>query len=51
MNAGDQFIMSIQWRERDWECLLEVVREESGVWRNLVACGMLKFFDCALIWS
>jgi hypothetical protein len=51
VNAGDQFIMPVHWRERDWECLREVVREEPGVQRLLAACGLLKFFDCPLIRS
>jgi hypothetical protein len=51
VNAGDQFSMPVHWREWDWECLREAVREESGIQRPLAACGLLKFFDCPLIRS
>jgi hypothetical protein len=50
VNAGDQFRMPVHWRERDWACLREVVRDESqGVQGPLAACGLLKFFDCPLL--
>jgi hypothetical protein len=43
--------MPFHWRERDWEHLWEVVREELGVQRLLAAYGLLKFFDFPLIRS
>jgi hypothetical protein len=43
--------MSVHWRERDWDRLREAVREQPVVRRHLAACGLLKFFDCPLIWS
>jgi hypothetical protein len=55
VDAGDQHTpdttMPVHWRERDWDHLREVVREHLGVQRHLAACGLLKFFDCPLIWS
>jgi hypothetical protein len=44
------WMMSIHWRERDWACLREAVRDEepSGSW-TLAACGLLKFFECSLV--
>jgi hypothetical protein len=44
-------MMSVHWREWDWDRLREAVREHPGVRRHLAACGLLKFFDCPLIWS
>jgi hypothetical protein len=42
--------MSIGWREGDWSHLRDAVAiEEPGVHENLVACGLLKFFECPLI--
>jgi hypothetical protein len=43
--------MPVQWRDKDWECLWEVVREESGIRRHMEACGLLKFFDFPLMSS
>jgi hypothetical protein len=43
-------MMLIHWRERDWAQLREVVRdEELTVHGALVACGLLKFFECSLV--
>ena len=50
MDVGDQLMMPIHWRERDWVCLREAVRDEESVVRGtLEACGMLKFFECSLV--
>jgi hypothetical protein len=44
------WMMSVHWRERDWSCLREAVRdEEPTVWDTLAACGLLKFFECSLV--
>jgi hypothetical protein len=43
--------MSVGWREQDWSQLRDTVAiEELGVRANLAACGLLKFFECPLIW-
>jgi hypothetical protein len=45
-------MMSVHWRERDWSQLRDVVAiEELGVRATLAACGLLKFFECPLIWA
>jgi hypothetical protein len=50
VDSGDQLTMSIHWRERDWACLRETMRdEESVVWGALAAYGLLKFFECSLV--
>jgi hypothetical protein len=42
--------MVVHWREKDWSHLREAVTiEESTVHATLVACGLLKFFECPLI--
>jgi hypothetical protein len=44
--------MEVQWRERDWEPLREAVAEARlAVRASLVASGLLKFFECPLIWA
>jgi hypothetical protein len=50
VDAGDQLMMPIHWRERDWARLREVVRdEESSVRGPLAACGLLKKIYCSLV--
>ena len=45
-------MMSVHWREWDWSQSRDVVAiEESGVRATLIACGLLKFFECPLIRS
>jgi hypothetical protein len=42
--------MSVHWRERDWSCLQEAVRDEEPIVRDtLETCGLLKFFECSLL--
>jgi hypothetical protein len=44
--------MEVRWREQDWEPLWEVVAEaRPAVWASLAASGLLKFFECPLIWA
>ena len=44
--------MEVRWRERDWEPLREEVAEaRPAVWASLAASGLLKFFECPLIWA
>jgi hypothetical protein len=51
VDAGDQLMMAVHWRERDWVHLREVIRdEEPSVRGTLAACGLLKFFDYSLLW-
>jgi len=43
-------MMLVHWRERDWSHLWEAVtNEEMTIRDTLVACGLLKFFECPLI--
>jgi hypothetical protein len=50
VDSGNQFRMPVHWRERDWACLKEAVRdEELGVREPLAACVLLKFFECSLL--
>jgi hypothetical protein len=45
-------MMLVHWRERDWSQLRDVAAiEELGVRATLAACGLLKFFECPLIWA
>jgi hypothetical protein len=40
------------WRERDRSQLRDAVAIEGlGVRATLAACGLLKFFECPLIWA
>jgi hypothetical protein len=42
--------MDVRWRERDWEPLREEVAEaRPAVRANLVASGLLNFFECPLL--
>jgi hypothetical protein len=44
--------MPVGWRERDWAQLRDAVAiEEPGVRATLATCGLLKFFECPLIWA
>jgi hypothetical protein len=44
--------MPVGWRERDWSQLRDAVAiEEPGVRATLATCGLLKFFECPLIWA
>ena len=44
--------MPVRWRERDWAQLRDVVAIEGpGVRATLATCGLLKFFECLLIWA
>jgi hypothetical protein len=44
--------MPVHWRERDWSQLRDVMDiKESGVRATLETCGLLKFFECPLIWA
>jgi hypothetical protein len=50
VDVGDQSTMLIHWRERDWARLREAMRDEEPTVRGaLVACGLLKFFECSLV--
>jgi hypothetical protein len=43
-------MMPVQWQERDWAQLQDVVAiEEPRVRATLATCGLLKFFECPLI--
>ena len=45
-------MMLVQWRERDWAQLRDVVAIEGpGVRATLATCGLLNFFECSLIWA
>jgi hypothetical protein len=45
-------MMPVGWRERDWAQLRDVVAiEEPDVRATLATCGLLKFFECPLIWA
>jgi hypothetical protein len=45
-------MMMVGWQERDWSQMRDVVAiEEPGVHATLVAYGILKFFECPLIWA
>jgi hypothetical protein len=44
--------MDVRWREQDWAQLREVVvRARPAVRASLAASGLLKFFECPLIWA
>ena len=44
--------MSVHWRERDWSQLREAMtNEELSVRDTLATCGLLKFFECPLVWA
>ena len=44
--------MDVRWCERDWEPLREaVVCARPAVRASLAASGLLKFFECPLIWA
>jgi hypothetical protein len=45
-------MMPVSWRERNWSQLRDVVAiEEPRVHVTLAACGMLKLFECPLIYE
>jgi hypothetical protein len=42
--------MPVQWQERDWAQLRDVMAiEGTGVRATLATCGLLNFFECLLI--
>jgi hypothetical protein len=44
--------MAVRWRERDWSQLRDVVANAGPEVRaTLATCGLLKFFECLLIWA
>jgi hypothetical protein len=44
--------MDVQWRERDWSQLRDVVANAGPTVRAALATsGLLKFFECLLIWE
>jgi hypothetical protein len=44
--------MDVRWHEWDWEPLREEVAEaRPAVWATLAASGLLKFFECPLLWA
>jgi hypothetical protein len=44
--------MDVRWHERDWSQLREAVgRARPAVRASLAASGLLKFFECPLIWA
>jgi hypothetical protein len=45
-------MMPVGWQERDWSQLRDAVAiEEPDVRATLETCGLLKFFECSLIWA
>jgi hypothetical protein len=45
-------MIPVGWREQDWSQLRDAVAiKEPGVCVNLSTCGLLKFFECPLIWA
>jgi hypothetical protein len=43
--------MPVGWREQDWSQLRDVlVIEDPSIRTTLATCGLLKFFECPLIW-
>jgi hypothetical protein len=50
--ASDELTMPVHWRERYWVHLREVMRDEESVVQGpLEACGLLKCFECSLVWA
>jgi hypothetical protein len=44
-------MMLVGWKEQDWSELRDAMAiEEPGVRATLEAYGLLKFFECPLIW-
>jgi hypothetical protein len=44
--------MDVKWRERDWEPLREEVAEaRPAVRETLAVSGLLKYFECPLLWA
>jgi hypothetical protein len=44
--------MAVRWRERDWSQLRDAVANVGPEVRaTLATCGLLKFFECPLIWT
>jgi hypothetical protein len=44
--------MDVWWRERDWSQLRDVVANaQPAVQAALATSGLLKFFECLLIWA
>jgi hypothetical protein len=44
--------MDVRWRERDWSQLRDAVANVgSAVRADLATGGLLKFFECPLIWA
>jgi hypothetical protein len=44
--------MDVRWHERDWSQLRDVVANAGPAVRAALATsGLLKFFECPLIWA